>query len=200
MPDWINAKKYVLARLAEELPEGLYYHGIHHTRDDVLPAVEHLAKLASLGYGETLLLQTAALYHDIGFIEAYQDNEPIAARIAAQTLPQFGYTPEQIQVVGQIVLATHLPQSPQSYLEQLMCDADLDSLGRDDYLVTSHNLWKELKHHGAYLTSRQWYQRQIDFLGQHTYFTSVAQALRGPGKRKNLEMLKARLAHLSDQE
>lgn len=200
MPDWNNTKKYVLARLANELPEGLFYHGIHHTRDDVLPGAERLARLASLSSAETLLLQTAALYHDIGFIEAYQDNEPISVRIAAQTLPQFGYTRAQIQVIGQIILATRLPQSPQNFLEQLMCDADLDSLGRDDYLVTSYNLWNELKIRGMELTPCQWYRRQIDFLSQHIYFTTIAQVLRGPGKLKNIEMFKARLAAWPDQE
>ncbi len=93
-PDFERAREYVLMRLEQELPPNLFYHGIHHTRDDVLPAVARLAAMARLSKRQTLLLKTAALYHDIGFIEQYEMNEPVAIRIASETLPSFGYDPK----------------------------------------------------------------------------------------------------------
>ena len=77
-PDYERAREYVLNRLTHELPDGLYYHGIHHTRDDVVPAAVRLAVLAGLGETQTLILKTAALYHDIGYIQQYEVNEDIA--------------------------------------------------------------------------------------------------------------------------
>jgi uncharacterized protein len=42
-PDFEGARTYALMRLAQELPETVTYHSVHHTRDDVVPTVERLA-------------------------------------------------------------------------------------------------------------------------------------------------------------
>ncbi len=188
-PDFERAKRYVLGRLARELPPDLFYHGIHHTRDDVLPAAERLARLAGVTGEPLLLLKTAALYHDVGFIERYDRNEPIGARIARETLPDFGYTPAQIDAIAEMILATQLPQSPRTFLAALLCDADLDSLGREDYLRTSLWLRDELAAHGMPIPLREWYARQHRFLSEHTYFTDAARTLRRAGKLKNIALL-----------
>jgi uncharacterized protein len=188
-PDLERAKHYVFNRLHTELPDNLPYHGIHHTRDDVLPAVERLMTLAKMDGENRLLLRTAALYHDVGYIEQYDRNEPIGARIAAQSLPDFGYSAAQIAVIKGIILATQMPQAPQTPLQSLMCDADLDSLGRDDYLEISHWLRDELALHGIAIPLRAWYERQHAFLSQHTFFTEVARSLRRAKKLENIALL-----------
>ena len=195
-PDFERAKRYLLERLEEELPDDLFYHGIHHTRDDVLPAVERLAALAGVDGEDLLLLRTAALYHDIGYVEQYPYNEPIAARIAAETLPDFGFSPDQIRVIEKIVMATQMPQAPNNSLEELMCDADLDSLGREDYLKTSQDLLLELAARGVHMTLKGWYENQLEFLMEHSYFTAVARSLRGEGKLRNIAKLKELLETL----
>ncbi len=189
MPDFENAMEYVLGRLTKELPDNLPYHGIHHTRDDVLPAAERLANLAGLDAEALLLLRTAALYHDTGYVEQYTQNEPVGARIAGESLPKFGYTPAQVKVIQGIILATQMPQAPSTYLEELMCDADLDSLGRDDYLETSHNLRAELALHGIDIPLMKWYERQHTFISGHTFFTEAARKLRRAKKQENLTLL-----------
>jgi predicted metal-dependent HD superfamily phosphohydrolase len=195
-PDLEQAKAYILEHLSQGLPDGLRYHAIQHTFEDVLPAAERLAELAGLSEEERLLLHTAALYHDIGYIEAYDQNEAIAARIAQETLPRFGYQPGQIGIIAQAILATRFPQSPKTYLESLLCDADLDTLGRDDYFDTGRDLWQELKERGRELSRREWHERQIKLLSEHRYFTEVAQKLRSEGQQRNLEELRRRLANL----
>lgn len=194
--NWEQVKSYVLAYMAAELPGDLRYHAIQHTFDDVLPAAERLAELAGLSEEDTLLLRTAALYHDVGYIETYDQNEIIGARFARETLAQFGYTPQQIEIIAQAILATSFPQSARTYLEQLLCDADLDSLGRDDYFDTGRGLYEELGAYGRTLTRRQWHERQIRLLDEHRYYTEVAQKLRADGQRRNLEELRRRLAAL----
>ena len=195
-PDWDGVKAYALARLASGLPPELRYHSIYHTCADVLPAIERLAALAGVDGNDLLLLRTAALYHDMGYMEQYADNEPIGARIARETLPKFGYTPDQIAVVERMIMATQMPQAPQNFLEELVCDADLDSLGREDYLETSHDLHAELIACGASITLKEWYLRQINFLSNHTYFTDVARKLRDAGKQKNIHRLNTLLQSL----
>ncbi len=195
-PDWEGVKAYVLERLERGLASDLHYHGIQHTRDDVLPAVERLAALAGLDKADMLLLRAAALFHDVGYIEQYMNNEPLGARIAQETLPAFGYTPEQIAVITRMILATSMPQTPATFLEMLLCDADLDSLGREDYLLTSHNLYAELTAHGAQITLAAWYRRQLNFLSNHVYFTAVARELRDGGKQANIQLLNKLLSTL----
>ncbi|MBN2391338.1 MAG: phosphohydrolase [Anaerolineae bacterium] len=192
-PDWDGVKAYALARLARDLPPELRYHSIRHTCDDVLPAVERLAALAGVNGDDELLLRTAVLYHDMGYMEQYANNEPIGARIAWETLPDFGYSPDQIAAIEHMIMATQMPQAPQNFLEELMCDADLDSLGREDYLETSHDLHAELVACGASIPLREWYQRQLVFLSNHTYFTEVARKLRDAGKQENIRRLKTLL-------
>ncbi len=196
-PDWEKAQAYVLNRLANGLSPDLTYHGLHHTRDDVLPAVERLANLSGLGKEDTLILKTAALFHDIGYLEQYDHNEPVGACIAVETLPGFGFCPQQIQVIEQLILATQVPQCPHNHLEQIICDADMDSLGRDDFLITSHNLWLErLAHYNVPIPQKEWYLGQLHFLLTHTYFTDFARSLREAGKQKNIQELRKLLKSL----
>ena len=138
---------------------------------------------------ESLLLCTAALYHDTGYLEQYFRNELIAVRVAQETLPGFGYSPEQIESIGEIIMATRMPQAPDSCLQELMCDADLDSLGREDFLLTSHNLRQELMSHGIEMILSDWYKEQLEFLQTHSYFTPAAQSLRNDGKEDNIQRL-----------
>jgi predicted metal-dependent HD superfamily phosphohydrolase len=156
-----------------------------------------LAALAEIEGEELLLLRVAALYHDIGYLEQYARHEPIGARIAAETLPGFGFSSDQVGIVREIIMATQMPQSPHNFLEKLMCDADLDSLGRVDYLATSHALRSELAMHGVSIPCREWYKRQHGFLSGHTYFTDVARSLRRAGKLGNIAELERRLDGLA---
>ena len=66
-PDYEGAKAYALERLARDLPSWLYYHSLWHTQDEVAPRTEWLARQEGLSREATVLLGTAAYFHDIGF-------------------------------------------------------------------------------------------------------------------------------------
>jgi uncharacterized protein len=188
--DFVGARDYIVERLARSLPADLYYHGVHHTVNDVLPAVRNYARLAGIDGDELLLLETAACYHDCGYLKQYQANEPIAVEMAAEALPGFGYSPAQIEIIGRIIMATRLPQKPETLLEQIICDADLDSLGRDDFFISSHRLRLERAAYGQPTNILEWYKMQLTFLKSHAYFTEVARDMRDAGKKKNIEEIK----------
>jgi uncharacterized protein len=188
-----QVKQYALQRLGKELSPGLYYHGLSHTTEDVVLAVEKFAKGEGIK-GESLdLLLTAAWFHDLGFIEARADHEAVGARIASEVLPGFGYSEEQIQTVKGIIMATVVPQSPKTILEEIMADADLDVLGRDDFMVRNNNLRRELAFFGQEFTDTQWFSGQLKFLESHTYFTTTARTLRDAGQVENVAKLKKKL-------
>jgi uncharacterized protein len=194
--DFERARRYALQRLEQDLPSNLFYHDVAHTRDDVVPAARRLAALEGLDGEELLLLTTAALYHDLGFIEQYDDNEAIGARIAAQVLPRFGYQPAHVEVVSDIIMATRLPQTPHTLLEEIMADADLDVLGRDDFWIKNVALRAELAAFGRQTSDEEWYRRQLEMLRTHRYFTASARRLRDSGKQKHLEEILRRLNDL----
>lgn len=194
-----ETKRYALRRLESELPANLFYHAITHTRDEVVVAAERLAALEGIQDEALFLLLTAAWLHDLGFIEQFADHESVSARIAGEVLPGFGYTAEQIAVVKQAIFATALPQAPVTLLEQILLDADLDTLGREDFPVRSEDLRRELAFLGKEFTSLDWFVSQLNFLETHTYFTASAQKMRNAGKRLNIAYIQRQIAILTQQ-
>jgi uncharacterized protein len=112
-------------------------------------------------------------------------------------LPSFGYSSEDVQVVRWAILATALPQAPNNLLEQILTDADLDVLGRDDFMKRSDDLRHELASLGKEFTDEQWYNSQIKFVENHSYFTASAHALRDLQKQKNTDELRKTLELLT---
>lgn len=195
-----QARRYAENRLEQELSPNLHYHGILHTRDEVVPAVELLAAMEGITGRSLILLCTAAWFHDLGYVESALHHELISARIAAQVLPTFGYTAEDVEVVRWAILATALPQAPKSRLEEVLTDADLDVLGREDFMQRNRDLRSELGLLGKEFTDEQWYAGQIKFLEGHTYFTKSAHSLRDAQKMLNLQELKKKLSGLLIEE
>jgi class 3 adenylate cyclase len=180
---------YVLDRLERELPKHLYYHDLKHTID-VTIGVEIIGSGEGVSAKEMLLLKTAALFHDFGQVKGSVGHEARSCEIAAEILPQFGYNLEEIDIIKGIIMATKLPPQPHTLLEQIICDADLDYLGRSDFIPVSDTLHRELKVQGLIGTLNEWNKMQIKFLSIHSFFTKTAQSLRHVNKEKQIERLK----------
>ncbi len=188
-PDFEGARQYALERLARELSPALRYHSLAHTRDDVAVAAARLAEMEALRPADQTLLLTAAYYHDLGYVEQRSDHEAAGILIVQRVLPGFGYTPVQVERVAALLLATQLPQTPQTHAEEVLCDADLDVLGRADYWQRSHDLRAEWEHFGLRVSDEEWHRSQLDFLRGHRYFTASARALRETQKQANIARL-----------
>jgi uncharacterized protein len=191
-----KAKQYALNRLERELSPGLIYHSLRHTTEDVVPATERFAEGEGIKRDALDLLLTAAWFHDLGFVEVRAGHETVSARLASEVLPGFGYTDAQIQIIKGIIMATVVPQAPKTHLEQIMADADLDVLGRDDFWPRNINLRHELAFFGKNFTDVEWYSGQLKFIESHTYFTATARALRNAGQLKSLAILQQALDEL----
>ena len=190
--NYMKAERHIIKILETQLSPKLLYHSINHTID-VTQAVERIAIMEGITDEDLFLLKSAATYHDAGFIEKYEKNEEIGMRLAREILPTYGYTKEQIDVIDGLIKSTEIPQSPTSLLEQIMCDADLDYLGRDDFHEIADLLRRELREHGKLNSDRQWDEIQVKFLEQHTYFTKSAISLRQEKKLKHIEEIKEKL-------
>ena len=187
-----KAERHIMKILKQKLSPKLYYHGIHHTYD-VVKAAERIAVMEGVLDEDIFVLKSAATYHDAGFVEQYDANEPIGARMAAEILPKYGYTETQVEDVFKLIYATIIPHNPKSKLEEIICDADLDYLGRDDFHQISDTLRVELREHGKINSDRLWDEIQVKFLTMHKYFTKSAIELRQEKKMNNLQDVKNRL-------
>jgi len=185
--DFEGAKQYAIQRLERELSPALVYHSLVHTRDEVVPAVERLATMEAVKGEDYLLLVTAAYYHDIGFVRQREDHELVSVQVADEVLPQFDYVDEQIHIIAGIIIATRVPQRPLTLLEEIMADADLDSLGRKDYWTRSQDLRAEHASFGTHYTDEEWCRIQREFMQAHHYFTASARKLHDQQKKKNVE-------------
>ncbi len=180
---------YIKDKFRTELDSRLHYHNWEHTQN-VIDAVEKIAP--EEGIKDTLLLKTAALLHDTGFLSnpVPDGHEQRSIDLAKKTLPNYNFTEEQIKAICQIIGATKLPQTPLNLEQKIICDADLHYLGTDSYTEKSHSLIQENRAMGNKIDDDQWKEQQIVFLERHHFFTEFARNTLEPKKRKTLENLK----------
>lgn len=185
-----DLQEIILDKLERELPKTLYYHNVKHTVD-VVTEVELIGWAEGCSDEEILLLKTAALFHDAGHVISYKDHEERSCEIAREYLPKYGYSQEQIDRICEIIMATKLPPRPRNLLEAIICDSDLDYLGRIDFIPVSNTLYRELSERNMIGTLNEWNKMQLKFLSGHQYFTQTAQNLREVNKQTQIERIKA---------
>ncbi|MEP7144223.1 MAG: HD domain-containing protein [Ferruginibacter sp.] len=186
----------VLLNLANNLSKDLFYHCVDHTIDVEIQA-ERIAISEKILSGEDLLLlKTACLYHDTGFLFTYNEHEEAGCDLAVKELSAFGLTLKQVDIICGLIRATKIPQTPLSKLEEIICDADLDYLGREDFFPISNNLFLELKAANFISSENDWNLVQIKFFKQHQYFTATTKKLREQKKQEHLEMIEAMMQNV----
>jgi len=186
-----SIKEPILSRLKNELDPRLGYHNIMHTLD-VLEQAEVLAKQENVtDKHDLLLLKTAAVFHDSGFLFVYKGHEEKGCEIASESLRNV-FSVEDIKKVCGMIMATKIPQSPNTLLEQIICDADLDYLGRNDFEPISQTLHKEFIIFKIIPEDIIWDHVQIKFFESHHYFTGTSISKRNEKKLKHLNILKER--------
>jgi len=186
-----SIKQPILLRLENELDPRLGYHNLSHTLD-VMEQVEIIAKLEKVNdKHDLLLLKTAAAFHDSGFLIIYKNHEEKSCDIASESLKNV-FNEEDIKKICGMIMATKIPQTPHTLLEQIICDADLDYLGRDDFEPISRNLYKEFLTYKIIPEDIVWDHIQIKFFESHHYFTGTSVSKRNGEKLKRLKILKER--------
>ena len=178
----------IIQKLRIELSANLSYHNVSHT-EKVIEAAKQLSDDEGLNDEDKILVSTAALFHDSGFLNGADDHEEKSCEIARQYLPAYDYSPRQIDEICRLILATRNPQKPTNLLENILCDADLSHLGTDTFATVSANLYKELKHVNNVPEIERWPEYQMQFLREHKYHTSSAEKRFGSMKEKNIANL-----------
>ncbi len=174
-----------------KLPQHLTYHNLDHTVY-VLDQAVFLARESQVAERDLHLLKLAALFHDTGFIDNPKDHEEKGCKIAASYLGQ-AYSQEELEKIYGMILATKIPQSPKTPLEDILADADLEYLGTDQFERIGQTLFAELKHFNPDFTKQAWDELQLVFMEKHHFHTEYCRINREPKKQENLLLVKKRL-------
>ncbi len=173
-----------------------YYHSYGHALD-VMERAKYLAKKEWLSKDDIEMLSLAWLFHDTGFIIQYDNNEPIWAKIAKNYLKSILYPNDRIDEIERIILATSPEYKvPQDKYEEIIKDADMDNLWRDDFQDKNDKLRQEIeeiKH--IKINDPDWKHASVELLKEYKYRTNSQQTERN---QKKIENLKKMLHELED--
>ena len=196
-PIIIEAMKYVNKLL---LPlEWLYYHQYNHSLE-VMDRSVYLWKKENVSEEELEILALAWLFHDTGFVIQYDNNEYIWAKIARNYLTSILYPKDKIKIIERLILATAPDyKEPKDILEEIIKDADLDNLWREDFFEKSDKMKRELETiKKIKLKDPEWDHASLVLLNEHKYFTETEKKEREWKKIENRKILEEMLKELQD--
>ena len=192
--------EYIRDLFKDELPGGLKYHDANHTLHPtrgVVAAANSIAISEKISEHDRELLIAAAYFHDSGYIREYGKNEPIAARIAGRILKLIGYQSGEIEKIQKMILATDLAVKPQTHVEKILCDADLDHFGRNDFFELDGKLREGRRIRGLDVNDdAKWYKGTLAVITNHQYYTESQKKLREKEKQKNIKRLLNKLEEI----
>ena len=186
--------KHEVIRFYKEREEpGLTYHNLQHTQEVVAHAVKFLNHY-QLNDKEAFIVMVAAWYHDIGYFSGGPTGHEERGAAMAETFLRDNEADEDvILAVRNCIMATVLPQRPQTLLEKIIADADLYHFGTDDFPERNKLMRKEAEWRtGHKIPKSQWRHKTVQLLEAHHYQTDYAQELLEAKKAFNIEKLKAK--------
>lgn len=186
-----NSANYAADIFKNQLNKDFVYHNIYHTNQVIEDAIE-IAENMKVNSDEIEILILSAIFHDIGYIESAKNNEPIGARIAEEFLLTQNYPNDKINLVKSCIMATQMPQHPKSYLDEIMCDADLLSVGKERFLLRTLLLKKEVENlSNNEMDNDKWFESTIDFFEKQKFWTSYCSEKYTTLKERNILILKS---------
>lgn len=197
-------EQYIRGLFRDELPDGIKYHTADHTlhpTKGVVAVANNIAMSENISEHDRELLITAAYFHDTGYIREYEKNEPIAARMAGRILKLIGYKPNEIEKVQKMILSTDPEREPKTHIEKILCDADLDNLGREDFFKLDGKLREGRCARGIDVSDDiKWYRSTLEFIKKHQYYTESQKKFREKGEQKNIKRLLNKLENIEKKK
>ena len=192
-----NVRNYVLSLLTTRTRVENFYHDVTHTNEVVQSVIE-------IGIGEKLsedeleMVQIAAWFHDVGYIEKTDGHEEVSVQYARKFLTGEHYPSNKIEIVAGCILATKVPQIPKNKFEKILCDADLFHLGKEIFFERNDKYRVEYENHlGHKLSERDWIEKTIDFVKDQNFHTDYVKRNFDDRKNENLKRLTEQLQQIT---
>ncbi|ARV10083.1 phosphohydrolase [Winogradskyella sp. PC-19] len=184
-----KAEDFVTKFLNDNLDSKFVYHNLAHTQR-VVNKAKDLAKESNLSETEQHQLILAAWFHDTGFTKTIKGHEKESAKIAKAFLKENNGSEEDIKAISKIILATEMAYEPKTNLEGIIRDADcahISSKNYDNYASLLRKEWELTL--GKKIPKSEWIEENINFLTNHTFYSSLAASKWEGRKGKNLANL-----------
>ncbi|MBL4668975.1 MAG: HD domain-containing protein [Flavobacteriales bacterium] len=190
---------YVFKLFKTANTDQLLYHNYKHTYD-VVEACKEIGEGLDLGSDELEILLIAAWFHDVGYLESYEDHEELGISKATEFLLKEKYPEEKIATISTCIMVTKMEVQPTSLLQEIICDADMKGLSSSNYSDRSKLLREEcLLFNGDCMVGPEWLEREIAFLSSHNYYTKYALLNYNENKLKNILKRKTDLTKKSNK-
>ncbi|MGI4761791.1 MAG: Pycsar system effector family protein [Janthinobacterium lividum] len=186
-----QAQATVEQLLKTSLDPRLTYHTLAHTAY-VVKQAHTLADTAQLAPENVEELLIAAWFHDSGYLDIYDGHEYKSMARAEAWLQERGVGPARIEVIKNLIRATHRNEAATTDLEKIMVDADMSNLAADDFRSRAELIrteW-ELVLNKSYANT-DWAELQLNFMLAHKYQSEV-------GKDRYKKALKANIEDQRD--
>lgn len=191
-----QAEAFVATLFQEKLPPWAVYHNLLHTQQTVDAAAE-IAEGSKLNKSDTELVLLASWFHDAGYVATVEGHEEKGVELAAAFLQGKHYPAEKIERVVDCIRATRIPQSPKTFLEEVVCDADMSHLGKKRLFERSDLLRMEMElRTGTMFTDLEWVRKNVEFTSSKSFFTPYARREWEGRRQKNLLELQESLRSL----
>jgi predicted metal-dependent HD superfamily phosphohydrolase len=196
-----DARHYVTEIFTHKVSPEFVFHNLDHT-EAVAEACSQMSDYYQLNNEDRFVLLLSAWFHDTGYSAGkVEGHEEISVQIASQFLQQHNVTEAIQQRVTSCIRATHMPQSPISQVEKILCDADLLHLSTEDFKAMNQLLKQERENLlKQKISKKEWRKGNIKFLQEHKYFTEYGQQYLEPKKQENLVALVKKKGDKEDVE
>ena len=186
-----KTEEYVTQFYIEHPDPTLLYHNQKHTAE-VLDNAKRIADHFQLDDRSFFIVSAAACFHDTGHLTKSNETHELKSAALAQTfLNSIGVNEEDIEEIKKCILATAMPQMPETLTEKIICDADLYNLGTSSFREKNKLMRKEMEAiNNNKIDGITWRASSISLLENHHYHTQYCQLLLDKTKAENLSELK----------
>ena len=178
--------------LEKHLERCYTYHNAAHTLE-VCAAAKLFAELSGVPQDTRFALRIAAIFHDFGYLVRSFDNEQLAWPYIQDFGKRFGIDQNILLAANSMILETVFPYAPTTWGGKLLCDADVEYIGREVFFTQAAHFREELSAGNVVYTDKEWWSLELDFLQKNSFFTPVCQRLRNSGRLSNLKKVRALL-------
>lgn len=190
-----NHCRRTLLQFCSHLP----FHDLAHT-EEVVGNVRQIGQELGLSPEELEPVIIAAWFHDTGFKKIYTGHENVSIQLAKEFLLAEGYPEDLLQVVISCIEATRMPQRPSGLLPEILADADIFHISKENFFFRKLLLRREwemilCKRY----TDHEWHLLNLDFLLTHRFFTRFGKQLLMEGQHMNERKVQKILAFYAEQ-
>lgn len=186
----IEVEAYVTNFITQQVDNKYAYHNIQHTLD-VVNATQQLGKAHHLHSKELELLVIAAWFHDIGYDQGPVGHEERSAQYAKSFLEKHDFEEGDIKIIQNCIMATKMPQNPNTLFEKILCDADMSHLGKKIYWERCGRIRQELTlTKNTTMSEPEWIEFELNFIINQKYHTAQAYHLFEKRKKKHIRQLR----------